>query len=729
MTGNLLGELHRRRVLRTVSIYVVGAWLMMQAADVFFPAWGLPDSSINVLLITAVLGFPVVLIFGWFYDITEHGIVRTMPASAEQQAMPLGLRGWDYALLLVLLSVVSIITYDAVQKLLRTAANNSLEADFRPSELAQSKTVIAVLPFANSTADPANEPFCDGISEEILHKLARINGLQVIGRTSSFQFKNSGYTVARIARLLGARYLLQGSVRRSGKALRIIASLVDQNGVQQWSQAFNRQAGAVFEIQSEIAEVVSATITPSVSIAAREEYRPDPYVYQSYLEGRELVRKRDQSASKLLQRAVALDPDFAAAHAELAISLMVGLGNSRDYEAAKNAFEAALAINPALPRALAARALYLQEGVAPAQWEKSEEYLNAALTAEPAMVDAMNWLSSALGAQGKYEQQLQVLEKAKQIDPLHGVLTVNLASIYTTRGRFDDAENLLRKLLELPDPPATVYYSLREFYLNTGKIADMIAISKVQANKVEVPYYGLALGYALLNMWDPAEYWINRSRQDYPDFQYIGFGIYSSMIDYWQGNLDQSLRELESAISANSLRADKLQPTTDYILGIRQALTGRFSEAAVRLEKAIAVDPQLQRYLAKDAGLTLAWAYRELDQPEQVERILRPLIEDYSNREKRGVLNVSQELYHYALIALLQGDNAQALSRFRKAFNNGWRQLIFLQHDARWNALRDNPQFRVLLEAVKEDLEEQRAKVERADDQFDFIDAFERERK
>ena len=349
MLRSLIQELRRRRTFRTAGLYIVSAWLVMQAADLFFPAWGLPDSALNILLLTAVLGFPVALIFGWYFDITEHGIVRTPPATAEEQDAPLALRGKDYALLAALGVIVLVIGFGGLRDLLTT---RDTEPDLAVAESADNSNSIAVLPFVNSTTDPDFETFCDGISEEILHKLASVDGLRVMGRASSFAFKDSDFSTSRIAGALGVQYLLQGSVRRDGDRIRVIATLVDKDGVQHKSQPFNRELGDIFAIQAEIAQVVTAVVAPTLTYADSDSYRPDPYVYQTFLAGRELLRKRDNQAGEVLAKAVELDPNYADAHAELAIATMIGGTLYRDFDDARHSLDAAMALNPLLPRRL-----------------------------------------------------------------------------------------------------------------------------------------------------------------------------------------------------------------------------------------------------------------------------------------------------------------------------------------------------------------------------------------
>ena len=214
-----LKELRRRRVFRTAALYVVGAWLVMQGADVLFPAWGIPDRAINFLLIAAVLGFPVALVFGWLYDIGSDGIRRTKPADAVDSSVVLKLRTSDYMILVAFTVVAGVILYNTTIKVL----DEPLEPESIVEVATKIENSIAVLPFANMSADPDNEYFADGISDEILHRLGEFADLHVIARTSSFAFKDSGFDVPKLTDLLRVHYLLTGSVRRDGDELRILA--------------------------------------------------------------------------------------------------------------------------------------------------------------------------------------------------------------------------------------------------------------------------------------------------------------------------------------------------------------------------------------------------------------------------------------------------------------------------------------------------------------------------
>jgi len=359
-----VSELRRRRVFRTAALYVVGAWLLLQVADVLFPGWGLPDAAVNILFIAAVVGFPLALVFGWFFDITTHGIVRT-PGPCEGAAeAPLALQRRDYLILAALAVVGIAILTEATREVIEMPRDAGVAVTELQVSVVEEKlpNSIAVLPFANISDDPDNEYFCDGISEEIRNRLGSHVGLNVIGRNSSFQFKNSEYPLRRISDLLGARYLLQGSVRKQDDTLRISAELVDETGTQRWSDSFDRTLGDIFSIQAEIAELVATTIVPQITVTTTSPYEPSLEAYQYFLEGRELLRKRIDvkgRAREWLRKAIEIDPQYAAAYAELAITELFYTNTAEDIAAANELIDTALRLEPGMPRALAARAFSL----------------------------------------------------------------------------------------------------------------------------------------------------------------------------------------------------------------------------------------------------------------------------------------------------------------------------------------------------------------------------------
>ena len=319
-------------------------------------------------------------------------------------------------------------------------------ADASDSAAARLENSIAVLPFANISDDPANEFFCDGISEEILDELARIKPLNVIGRTSSFAFKDSDYGIDRISAPLGVRYVLQGSVRKAGNELRVSAQLLDQGGVQVWSESFDRQLRNVFEIQSEIAAAVATTVASQVVADSDTGHQPNLAAYEHFLVGRTLLHRRDWApAREEFQRAVDIDPAFAEAYAELAISQTIS-DSPLDRDRARLSIERALQLKPRLLRAQAAQGLWLMSSK-PKDLAGAERVLREVLARDPNMSDALLWLSNTLHEQRRDDEARVILERAALIDPLHPSINANLAEYLAAEGQAERAERIFERLL------------------------------------------------------------------------------------------------------------------------------------------------------------------------------------------------------------------------------------------------------------------------------------------
>jgi TolB-like protein/tetratricopeptide (TPR) repeat protein len=734
-------ELRRRRVFATAGLYIVGAWLVMQAADVFFPGWGIPDSGINVLLVAAVTGFPLALAFGWFFNITVHGIRRTMPAGPNGTGEPQPLRSNDYLVLGVLLLVAGVIVSYAVNGILalpRTAATGVEDRiDLAPMEKLPNS--IAVLPFANVSDDPSNEFFCDGISEEILHKLGEFQSLHVIGRTSSFAFKGSDYRIPKISSLLGVSYLLQGSVRKYGDQLRITAQLVDGSGAQIWSSAFDRRLEDIFAIQTEIADVVATTVVPKIVPHHAEAYEPDLKAYQHYLLGREYLHRRQvPDAREELAKAVELDPDFAKAQAEYAIAMTMWGPDDAQLAAAEMAIERALELAPGLPRARAAqglRMIYVEDFFDPAAAEK---ILRGVLADDPNMVDAINWLSTALFRQQKYSEAMDWLERGLRIDPMHPAIAGNLAWGHFERGHLARTEEILLRLSELPEPSALVFSDLVRYYFLTGRLVDMmpysrrLAMDPVFGTVFRASRYGqLALSHAVLNDWEQAEHWLGKGLEYPPGKgnreEWIPWVRLHYLPELWRGRYQKALENYRRVMAAEGLSLAEMRYEYGELLalagdhaGAREMLAP-LENSAVELG-AIDLEGQDEMPLRQ----TLAWSYIAAGQRDKADRLLREIDVMLTDIDSAGQLHRSDHLHVYALNAVLMEKPELALERLRRAVEAGWLEYYVTHGDPRWGSLADNPAYQALMAEVKADVDRQRAEIESIEAEEDFAALFEK---
>jgi TolB-like protein/Flp pilus assembly protein TadD len=720
-------ELRRRRVFRTAAYYIVGAWLVMQVADVLFPGWGLPDAAVNVLFIAAVIGFPLALVFGWFFDVTTHGIVRTPGPDDEERESPLALQRRDYLVLAALALIGVAILTEATREVVEmprvtTMAASTLEFSVIEEKLPYS---IAVLPFDSIGDGPADEYLGIGISEEIMNQLVRFSGLNVIGRNSSFQFKDSEYPLQRISDLLGARFLLQGSISQEEDRLRISAQLVDETGTLRWSNTFDRATGDIFAIQAEIAEVVAATIAPQIAGPSATPYEPSLEAYQYFLEGRELLRSRIDvkgRARDRLRKAIELDPEYAAAYVELAITELFYTITEEEIAAANELIDHALSLEPGMPRALAVRAFSLQRQDDP-DWAVSEIVLRDVLAREPNNVDALDWLNRALTAQGKFAEAATVLDRAARLDPLHGSVAVAAATESVSRGDFETAERRLLRLLEAPNPGFNTHVALRDFFWHTGRLVDMNAISKRQALTIGRHYVGLSWSYALLGLWEQASYWAERSMVDMPNW-FWGKFFGRTGVPTWQGRYRDALGEWDKALVKAGKTLSELPDIVAVFYGDAQALAGDFDGAVRTLEPILGGSRPVNLAelgdFSRDAMHSLAFSYLQAGMPDKSRRILEGLEDHIAELQRQGRLHKSNDLFFFARNALLMGDRDLALSRLEQAIAVGWRDYYITMPDPRWSGLRDDAGFQALMAGVKADVDEQRADVLRMDADEDF---------
>ena len=264
---SLISELKRRNVIRVALLYLVAAWVILQVSQLLFDVLKLPDWTSRLVLGLLMLGFPLSLIFSWVYELTPEGLKREHEIDRNQSVTTTTARKLDMvvgALLVVAIGMLAFDRYVGPRTHSRQVTVESRTATpaaaVAPPRARTGPASIAVLPFVNMSDDKANDYFSDGLSEELLNVLAKVQGLRVIARTSSFAFKGKDATIADVAKTLGVDHVLEGSVRKSGDRVRITAQLIRAaDSSHLWSETYDRTLQDVFAIQDEISgEVVDA---------------------------------------------------------------------------------------------------------------------------------------------------------------------------------------------------------------------------------------------------------------------------------------------------------------------------------------------------------------------------------------------------------------------------------------------------------------------------------------
>lgn len=515
MIGALFSELRRRRVLRVAAAYVAAAWVAIEAADVIFPHLAIPESAVRVVIVVAMLGFPLVVALAWTFDLTPAGVVRTPARSEAPKPAPRFFgRGFDFALIALLaIALGYFITREPPQS--ATPASPS----------------IAVLPFVDLSPQGDSEYFSDGVAEELLNVLAGVQGLRVAARTSSFSFKEGDVPADEIGRRLDVSTLLEGSVRKDARSnrVRVTAQLINAaDGFHLWSRTYEGALDDVFAIQDDIARAIAdelrVTLLPETAAAAAPAAGTESVAaYDLYLKGRDEAHKRTAEslsrAREHFEQAISLDPDYALAYSGLAdaLSLLVDYGNAR-LEAVAPAVEAhisrALALEPGLGEAYASLGLLrLQQEDYPA----AAEALRRALERAPENVQALMWYGSVLKEQERYRETLDAYQRAYDRDPLSVPLNVNLAYTYDQMGEHERAQRHWRGLVELRPEDAGAYRNeLANSHHWDGNLVDAVRWSMAQL--AEDPRDVLATArlvevYTDLGERDVARRWLERGKR------------------------------------------------------------------------------------------------------------------------------------------------------------------------------------------------------------------------
>jgi TolB-like protein len=442
---SLFEELKRRKVVRVAVVYAATAFAIVQAADVMLPRLGVPDWTLTLIVVLVVLGFPVAVVLGWALELTPDGIKRTeaAPAATSDAATPalLGKRTVFAAALLVAVGVGL-----GAGWFLRPAAESpgvsppaaslgpAAAEEASPPPVAKS---IAVLPFVNMSADAENEYFADGISEELLNVLVKVEDIGVASRTSSFAYKGRELGAAVIAEELKVNHILEGSVRKSGNRVRITAQLIDAvEDRHLWSETYDRELDDIFAIQDEIANAIVAALrgtlgvdeAPRVVMVRADTENLD--AYQLYLKARELFITRaalDESV-RLSEEVVALDPEFARGWEMLAVASAIiidweesypGIDTDQLFARALEAAERALALEPTLAMPWAVRALLLNYEL-PIPFAESLALFDKALSADPTQASVYLWRAIVWINLGFLERAINDLDACLAIDPAYG---------------------------------------------------------------------------------------------------------------------------------------------------------------------------------------------------------------------------------------------------------------------------------------------------------------------
>ncbi len=464
---SIFQELKRRNVFRVTTVYAIASWLLLQVADVLFPILTLPGWAIRLLAAFLILGLPVAIIFAWAFEMTPDGLKRERDVDRSGSVTPVTGRKIDRVIIGLLVFAVGYLFF---KPMLDSATRTDTPATSVTSVTPQSSdaaangdgpTSVAVLPFVNMSPDPDNEYFSDGISEEILNVLVKIEGLRVPSRTSSFAFKGQNTDIAEIAKKLDVDHVLEGSVRKSGNTVRVTAQLIDvATDAHLWSDTYDRELADIFAIQDEISQAIVEALKVTLAIGSVDSSgnigTSNVDAYNSYLRGRHFWNKRTAPnfllAIEAYEEAIAADPMFARPYSALAETYALmpeygGLGVDEAWPKLEHAATRALELDPRSAETYTALA-YAKDRFH-YRWDESPTDYLKAIELNPDYATARQWYGEHLAQTRSFEAALEQNLKAKELDPVAPIVTLAYAIVLEANGRHAEAQKEYGEILEL----------------------------------------------------------------------------------------------------------------------------------------------------------------------------------------------------------------------------------------------------------------------------------------
>ena len=678
------------------ALYAIAAWLIMQVAEVLIDLADLPDWIGPAVLGLLAVGLPIALVVSWFYELTPEGVSLEKHVDAADSITHVTGRRMDFIVISLLSAAVLLFAWHT----------------WWPSVPADKS--IAVMPFKNMSDDPEQEYFSDGISEELLNKLAKVADLRVISRSSSFSFKGKDVDIPTVAKKLNVGHILEGSVRRMGDNVRITAQLIDAStDSHKWSETYDRELTTqnIFAIQSEIAAVIADKLRATLLRWDEENLKNVPTMsleaYQAYLLGKQRMISRSSASLKQaaadFQRAIDIDSDYALAYVGLAETYMLlgdyaGLSLREMLSNSEPALSKALKLDDELAEAYVAKGAVRSKA---GDIAAAEDAFRRAIELDSNYSKAYHWYGDVLlNRLQQPETALPMLQKAYQLDPVSPALIVTLGQALDALGRFEEAMEVYQQALEIEPAYASTYYLIGGIHaLEYGRLDQGVRWSLEGAARDPRYVTNLAaLGSYFLALGDDAqaEQWINRAMSIGPD----RFQSNSAMafLFYYQDQESDALnvaRRLQIIAPGNNTTLYMLVALARY----QEALGGA---AAIYPEFSCDREPDVTRRNLFPA-INFSLALQEAGDPECANRLLEEALKQMQNMPRLG-------LYGFGIadveVYARQGKTQRALATLRRAIDQGWRATWWAQGERSPHtvSLRDEPEFQAMIDEIRSDM-------------------------
>ncbi len=724
---SFINELKRRNVFKVAAAYAIVGWLIMQAGEVMSPALNLPGWVNSMLAFFLILGFPLAMFFAWAFEMTPEGIKKEKDVDRSQSMTSVTGQRLNYTIIALLVATLGYFAVDKFVLQPQTTDVSSPVASDSGDTPGDNFQTIAVLPFINMSEDASNEYFSDGLTEELLNILAKIKELRVAGRTSSFAFKGKNDDLRIIGEKLNVSTILEGSVRKAGKRVRITAQLINvEDGYHLWSETYDRDLDDIFAIQDEIARKVAAALR--ITLLGEDEARleqvasTDISAYDTYLQAMQGLHEGGyvslNNATEKFQQALALDPAFAPAKLGLIATWykLAQTGAITRAEALRQGLpllETVLAEQPDNSEARIQLALLL---VYQGNFQAAEAAFLAALDADPRNATGLQEFGRYLFDRGQTERGMQLIDAALEIEPYDTQVLWDHCQTNAYTQNVEASLSSCTRIRELLPNSPTGWYGWALAHLYDGDIA---RAAKGYADAIERDPDDYEMLSAMTRFWlhlgdvGRAEQWQQRADaigagQPVPIWSRISLYQYREQHHLALKLAQQSLdRQIEGRFGSNS----GLRQTLAFELG----RTGAYQTALKPYQQSFAwvfetpLDPPANVSTQVNDILQIAALLKLAEPLSERPAELLEIAEQHADQYPPGAGIWTADITR-AAIATIRGQTQTALELLNSAWDKKWRITLpeILLNDVIFTQLAGEPGYQYLLARFDAEMERQR---------------------
>lgn len=731
---SLFRELQRRNVFRVGVAYLALSWLLIEVADTLFAIFDIPEWGVRFLVVVLALCFLPTLIISWVYEITPEGIKREQEVDRDTSITHQTGRRLDQFTIGLIVVALLFITADrfwlkpAPDHRMLTPASHAPEVAPSPGDQpGDALDSIAVLPFANRSADPNDVFFVDGIHDDLLTYISQIESIKTISRTSVMKYRDSIQSIPEIAAELDVSVILEGGVQRAGDQVRINVQLINAHtDAHIWSNIYDRQltAANLFGIQSEIAKAIADALRANLSSNARQRIESVPTQSMDALEAYFIARQamatrtvRDLAiAAEHFEKAVDLDPTFALAYAGQADTYLLQAAYSNlpwdeMTERSRAASERAIKLDPSLGEAYAALA---KQKNFRGENEAAEKTFKKAIELNHNYAPSYQWFGEMLGRMSsRTEEALELTLKAVELDPRSAIIINDHAEVLESAGRIDEALLQYNKAIELEPRFAQGYFRIGLLHASVRGRFDEAVLAFRTAYDIDPASSQAAaeICIAYLNLADIDQSGLWRNRVEQLTGGNTWSDVTASAVFYvFQENQPEAMRYVQTLADWEPRRHMPLMFLSHQKMraGLADEILSRFETYFPELT---ADEPAVEEQNLLPA-VELALVLQETGSPDAARLLLEAGYDQF--------LALPDHWQHRfdpveVRVLALQGQKERALTALRKAVDRGWRSdwWYYLDHDPALNSIRDDERFQAIKLEIEADMVEQLAQVRR----------------